>query len=465
MSDRLLDMASRVLELVNASGGSGTEAEVSVDHHELALTRFANSFIHQNVADTGTSVRLRLHGDGRTASASSTVVSADGLAGLVERTINALRHAPVDPTWPGLAPPEPTTGAGGCDRATASATPAERATRVRSFVDSAGGLETAGYVRTEYWQGAFANSAGHSATGETTQAAMDGIARVPGSDGMARLAATSLSELDGAVLGGRATAKARAGADPVELEPGRYEVVMEPAAVADLLHNLAVFGFNGKAFNERRSFAALDEAQFDPSVMLIDDPVDGTNVSLPYDAEGTPKRRLVLVDAGVTRAVAHDRRTAAQAGVESTGHALDSGGFGGFPVNLRIAQANGAGTPAGDVSEVDGPIADSSVAELVAGVQRGILVTDLWYTRVLDPKTLVVTGLTRNGVWLIENGEVTRPLKNFRFTQSYPQALGPGAVLGIGSHPMAQPESWATGRWTAPALRLASWNFTGGASG
>ena len=94
-----------------------------------------------------------------------------------------------------------------------------------------------------------------------------------------------------------------------------------------------------------------------------------------------------------------------------------------------------------------------------------MLVTDFWYTRVLDPKTLAITGLTRNGVWLIEDGEVTQPLRNFRFTQSYGQALEAGAVLGVGSAAVHLPDSWVAARWTAPALHLASWNFTGGASG
>jgi predicted Zn-dependent protease len=105
------------------------------------------------------------------------------------------------------------------------------------------------------------------------------------------------------------------------------------------------------------------------------------------------------------------------------------------------------------------------VAALVAGVERGLLVTDNYYTRVLDPRTLVVTGLTRNGVWLIEDGRITTPVRNFRFTQSYPQALGPGAVLGIGSHAVEMPGPWAEAGFMAPALRLASWNYTGGASG
>ena len=115
-----------------------------------------------------------------------------------------------------------------------------------------------------------------------------------------------------------------------------------------------------------------------------------------------------------------------------------------------------------------GPIADSSIAELVARVDRGILVSDLWYTRLLDPRSLAVTGLTRNGVWLIEAGEVTAPVRNFRFTQSYAQALMPGNVLGIGRVATPMPGDTYTARsprWTCPALHLASWNFTGGASG
>jgi predicted Zn-dependent protease len=104
----------------------------------------------------------------------------------------------------------------------------------------------------------------------------------------------------------------------------------------------------------------------------------------------------------------------------------------------------------------------------VAAVERGVLVTDLWYTRVLDPRALVLTGLTRNGVWLIERGEIARPLRNFRFTQAYPQALMAGNVLGVGRTTSALPgDTYSASMpwWTAPALRLRAWNFTGGASG
>ena len=98
-------------------------------------------------------------------------------------------------------------------------------------------------------------------------------------------------------------------------------------------------------------------------------------------------------------------------------------------------------------------------------MERGLLITDLWYTRVLDQKSLVITGLTRNGVWLIENGEVTSAVSNMRFTQSYPQALGPGAVRGIGTEAVLLPDRWTGHQFAAPALHLASWNLTGNASG
>jgi hypothetical protein len=118
------------------------------------------------------------------------------------------------------------------------------------------------------------------------------------------------------------------------------------------------------------------------------------------------------------------------------------------------------------VTEVEGPVADSAVAELVRGLERGLLVSDIWYTRVVDPRRLVMTGLTRNGVWLVEGGEIVRPVSTLRFTQSYPGALAPGQVAGIGTSASHLPgEDWLPIDLQAPALSLAAWNVTGGASG
>ena len=461
-----LDIAGRVVELVRRLAGPDAQAEAVVTRADLALTRFANSFIHQNVAESGVAVRLRVHVDGRTAAGSGSLVDADGLRALVERTLAAARLCPPDPAWPGLTPPSPVPSGAVFDEATAYAEPDERAARVRAFVDAVGGLEAAGYCRTAYRSGAFANSAGHSAQGRTAEAAMDGIARTGGSDGVARHCADRLGDLDGAALGTRAAAKARAAVDPVELPPGRYEVVLEPAAVADLLQNFSWYGFNGKRYTERQSFAEPGTAQFDPAVTLVDDPLHGS--TLPYDVEGTARRALTLVDAGITAGVAHDRRSGAEAGTGSTGHGMPGAStFGPMPRNLRLLPGTTRDAAAGDMGAAGaaGAVADPDTAALVAGVERGLLVSDFWYTRVLDPKRLVITGLTRNGVWLVEDGVPTRPVRDFRFTESYPRALGPDAVLGVGQRSARMPDRTDGVWWEAPPLRLAAWNFTGGASG
>jgi predicted Zn-dependent protease len=455
-------LAGQVLARVTAAS-AGADVEVSVDHVRPALTRFANSVIHQNVAEESVSVGIRVHVDGRTASASSTVLGEAGLDDLVARVLAAAALAPLDDGWPGLTSPAPVGDLAPVDPATRDVTPFDRAAIVGDFVDAAGGLETAGYCRTSHRWAAFANSAGQAVTAESADVGLAGIARRDGADGVARLASGRLADLDGSVLGRRAAAKANAAADPVEIPPDRYEVVLEPTAVADILEAFSMYGFNAKAVAERRSFVRVDEAQFDPSITLGD---DAPRAGVAFDADGTPTRRVPLVDAGRTVGLTHDRRTAAAAGggAASTGNGVGSASFGAVARHLVLAGS----APGDPVAEVDGPAVDQATAELVAGVERGILVTDFWYTRVLDPRTLALTGLTRNGVWLIEGGEVTRPLRNLRFTQAYAQALMPGNVLAVGREATALPgDTYSSSMpwWTAPALRLAAWNFTGGASG
>lgn len=448
------ELAARVLDLVRAVAGPAAEAEVQAVSRTRALTRFARSFVHQNVVDTSERIRLRVVLDGAWAVVETDRADADSLVRTVESAVAAARLRPADPAFPGLAPPAPVAGDGNWDDATAGATPDQRAAVVREFVDAAGGLEAAGYVETERTESVHANTLGQAVAGRATAAAADGIARAPGTggvgraagtDGVARRASVRLADLSGAALGGTAAAKARAGADPVDLPPGDYEVVLEPSAVGDVLGFLATYGFNGKAVAEGRSFVSPGTAQFDPAVSLWDDCLDRWSTALPYDPEGTPRRRVDLVTAGTTAAVAHDRRTAAALGAESTGHAVEGGErWGPVPPQLRL------GTGAGD---------------LLAGVRRGLLVSDFWYTRVLDPRTVVVTGLTRNGVWLVEGGEVTRAVTTLRFTQSYPDALAPGAVLGVGADAAPLPERAAGSLTVTPGLHLARWHVTGGPAG
>lgn len=443
--------AARVLELVARAAGTGAEAEVSVSRESLALTRFAESFIHQNVVDETDRVTVRVHVDGRTASASTNRISDEALGALVTSVLTAASLRPPDTTWAGLSPAAALACGGNWDEQTADASPAARADVVGAFVDAAAGLACAGYCQTMSTELSYANSAGQAVSGRSTQASVEAIARTGRSDGAARVGAVRLSDVDGAVLGRAAAEKARAGMEQVELDPGRYEVVLEPSAVTDIVAGLMWQGLNGKAVAEGRSFAMLGEQQFDPAISIWDDSTDALATGLPFDAEGTPKQRLDLVTAGVTTGVPHDRRTGAACGTVSTGHAVPGGErWGAFPTDVRIA--------AGDSPD------------LVAQVERGLLISDFWYTRALDPKTLVYTGLTRNGVWLIEDGRLGAAVSTLRFTQSYVDALGPGAVLGLSATtqnlPRAlAPVAWGAGLLTVPSLRLVGWNITGGAAG
>ncbi|HET9614859.1 MAG TPA: TldD/PmbA family protein [Candidatus Limnocylindrales bacterium] len=439
--------AAEVLELVRARSRDA-EAEVTVRSGTSALTRFATGFIHQNVAEDLSHVLVRLAADGHVAAVTlDGPTDRDHLGRLVGNAFDAALAMPVDPDWPGVTPPTAGLAVDHWDEATAAASADDRAGRVRAFVDAAGGLETAGYCSTLAVELTFANTAGQSLRGRATAAALDGIARTATADGSGHDGSVRLGDLEGRVVGERAARKARDASNPTDLEPGRYEVVLEPDCVANILSFLLVHGFNGKAVEEGRSFAEIGAAQFDGKVSLRDDVTDAHTTGIAFDVEGTPKRPFDLVRDGVTRALLHTRRTARAMGAASTGHAVEGGAaWGALGANLVLEPG------------------DRSVDELVAGVERGILVTDFWYTRILDPRTQVVTGLTRNGVWLVEDGRVVRPVTNLRFTQSFVDALGPGNVRGISSDQALLQAGWDS-IYVVPALHLASWNFTGGAKG
>ena len=445
MSDSLgrneMSLCEQVLELVGTRGQALARASAG----QSSLTRFANSAIHQNVSEDTRNVSLQVTIDGgRTASASTNRTDPDGLTELVERALGAAALRPEDAEWPGLAEPAPARGTGQWDDATAGASPRTRAQAVEAFVSAGEGLEAAGYCSTSWVEVAVANSAGQRLVGHSTSASISGIHRAEGQDGKADASAEDssgrISDLDAGAAGRRAATRARAGTAAEDIEPGPYEVVLEPDCVADMVQFLS-FGFSGKAHAEGTSFAHPGEAQFDPAFSMWDDAADPRSVGVPFDAEGTPSAYLDLVNDGVTGGLAHDRRSAAKVGAESTGHATGSAAFGAFPRNVIV----GGG--------------DKSVEELIASVERGLLVCGFWYTRILDPKTQVVTGLTRNGLFRIDDGKVGPALRNLRFTQSYAAALAPGRVLGVGNDGRRVNSYWV------PSLRLAGWNFTGGAKG
>ena len=437
-------IADRLVEMVGSRG----ECEATVGGGETALTRFANSFIHQNVGDSGHTADLRVAVDGRVARGTTNRLDDESLSSLVERTLEVASLSPVDPEWHGLAPSAPVPAVDHWDQATAATTPEVRADLVRAFVDAGGSMLAAGYCDTEATTTAFANSTGQRAVGRSTRATLDGIQRSPTSAGSAHQTSSSIGSLDGTAAGTLAAERATTGLEPYDTKPGEYEVVLAPECTATIAIFLAFYGFNGKQVAEGQSFVELGARQFDPGVSIWDDSTDDDALGIGFDSEGTPKQRVDLVRDGVTVGIAHDRRTALRLGGESTGHALPGAESRG-PVPENLVFGDGA----------------SSVESMIASVDRGLYVATFNYCRILDPKTQVVTGLTRNGTFMIENGAITGAVTNLRFTQSFVEALGADRVLGIGDDRRFADSEFGAGLVRAPSLHLAGWNFTGGAEG
>ena len=449
--DALERRAAEVCERLIAIVGSRGQATASCSLGPSALTRFANSRIHQNVADerSRAQVLVVLPGN-RVARASTTRLDEDGLQRAVDRAVAAAELRPEDPEWPGLALQVAAPEVEHWDDATATATPDDRARLVAAFVEAGEGLEAAGFCSTAAEIHAFRSTSGQAHSSRRTRAQIDGIHRAATAgapaDGYGQQSSVRIGDLDAAGCGAVASAKARRSATATDLEPGDYEVVLEPRAVAQALLFPVWLGFSGKMHDEGTSFVRLGEQQFDAAFSLWDDATDPRSLGRPYDAEGTPKRRLDLVRDGISVGLVHDRRSAAKAGDEPTGHSVGDDSFGGFASDVFV-----------------GP-GDRSPEQLVADVGRGLLVTDFWYNRVLDPKTQVVTGLTRNGLFLVEDGEIAGAVSNLRYTQSIVAAFGPGRVLGIGNDPTVVPDE-EDNLMNVPTMRLASWSFTGGARG
>ncbi len=440
--NKTIELASHVLEKV----GDRAEAEIVVTGGVSALTRFANSFIHQNVAEEGYEVGLRVAVDGRVNSATTT--SLDNLDGFVDDTIAVAELQRVDENWPGLTPPLDVTDPKHYDAATAEATPAERAAKVGDFVSAGPDMRAAGFCETLGHNVAFVNTAGHRAFGRYTRATIDGIHQKDGAAGSGHATSKVFGDLDGAAVGHLAADRTQRGLDAFDIKPGEYEVVLAPECVGTIGIFLSFYGFNGKQHAEGQSFVGLGERQFDAAINFYDDANDPRALGVGFDAEGTPRQRLELVTNGVTMGVAHDRRTAKKAETHSTGHG-DPGSeqWGPLPTHLFLEEG------------------DTSVAEMISNVERGLYVATFNYCRVLDPKALSVTGLTRNGTFMIENGKITGAVTNMRFTQSFVEALEQGRVHAIGNDGRFADSEFGPGFTHVPSLHLEGWNFTGGAAG
>jgi PmbA protein len=402
-----LEVAQRAAE----RGGPGALALVT--RERSLLLRFAASRPTQSTGIDDVTVELAVPLRGNVGRASTNEVDDDSLADCAARARLAAEAAEAvhDGTFPGFDPDYDAAAIESFDPATAELDPAGGgAALADAFVEAdAHGVEAHGIWTVAEQDQAWATAAGGGEE-RRTDAFMKVICIAPdGRSGYASQAAVASGELSAAALAERAALKASRPGDPVELSPGEYTVVFEPQAVGWLLDLLGETAFNGLAHAEGRGALSgrLHETVAAPAVNLADSPTSSRTLPRSFDAEGTRKMPLPLIQDGVAHGVAHDLRSAALAGAVSTGHALAPGGTPSGPHPTNLVMAGGGAADEG---------------ELCAPVERGIYVTRLWYANVVRPKETLITAVTRDGTFLIEDGKVTRPLRDLRLTDS---------VLGI----------------------------------
>jgi predicted Zn-dependent protease len=436
--ERLADPA---LALV---GGPVAGVEAVVLRRRAGLARFANSQIHQHVETDTIAVHLRVvTDDGRVGVAAATTDDPAEVAVAAATAARLARVCPPDPDFPGFAPAAE-VGQVPVDRAVLDASAALRASGVAAVVAAVPrGFEAAGAYATGGDELGVCTSAGQRVYTVRSSTTLTVVVSGPSSAGYAEAGGRHLDDVDPARVGERAAGKARAGADPVEVLPGAWLVVLEPAASGALVQFLAFVGFGGRELLEGRSFLAhrLGEQVVDPRITIVDDGGSTETLGLPVDYEGTPKQRVELIRGGVAHAAVHDRYTARRAGVASTGHALPA--------------PNPHGPVATDPLLLPGD--GGALEDLVAGVERGLLVTRFHYTNVVNAVHTTITGMTRDGTFLVEDGRVTRAVRNLRFTQSILEALS--GVEAVSSETAYASELFFGGA-RCPGLRLPAFTFT-----
>jgi predicted Zn-dependent protease len=437
------DLRKITSEVLDASKADHTE--VIVSSTDVALTRFANSEIHQNVAEQDIGVRIRVIHKDRVGVASTNQPGEAALREALDRAIESARTQPPRPDLPPLAPPSSLDPVP-FDAATAHATPEDRAERVGAICALAdrSGVQAFGALSTGSVEYAVANTNGLFISSPRVVAHLRTVAMGDGGSGYADRTSSRLDEIDAAAAGEEAIDKCLRTREAEAIEPGVYPVILEEYGVAELIEYLAFIGFSALAVEEGRSFMRPGEKITGDGISIWDDGRDPSGLPMPLDWEGVPRERVDLITKGVSTGLVHDMASAARAGVESTGHGLPAPNpTGALAVNLFMA-GGGAG----------------SKAELCEGIERGVWVTRFWYVNIVHPKQSQLTGMTRDGTFLIENGKVTRPIKNMRFTQSIMDAFGTASALTAATKLQAGDDYDFTAGIRVPAVRLERFNFT-----
>jgi len=455
--DEALDLARQLVE-----SSPATETEVTVESSEDRFVRFADTGPTQS-ADrerVDVSIRVRLAAEpGNSAAgfqeARATCASLEPIytGPALERALTLARLSAPNPELNPLGGPVtiPETAP---QRPTMDHTFREKAGWINAAMEACAseGLAPSGLIQTTSLQRTLANSAGREVQGARTRASFaltagPFVARATGGEGpagsgCAESIASNVERIDGARVIARAVEKAVRGREPRAIDPGEYTVVLEPAAVSSMLLFAAYCGFGAQEVHEKSSFLCgrIGERLFSPGLRIRDDAANEIYSGLPFDGEGSPKLPLTLLEDGCLGGPVTDARWASKLSVDNTGHGQPQPSTEGpAPCNLIVDAGK------------------ESLEELIGGVKRGLLVSQFHYTNMIEPLDLTLTGMTRNGTFLIEDGKISHAVRNLRFTETLVNALS--RVTGVGGEREVAGALF-DGEIVCPALRIERFRFT-----
>jgi predicted Zn-dependent protease len=442
---------------------SADEIEVHFSGGRFALTRFANNTIHQNVEDENYVISVRTVFDGRTARATTNKFDDDGLRRVVESSESLAKVQHPDPDLLPLPDTrEATNGAGAHGLAqpsrhfeqTAAITPPLRAGGVRKTVDVAQRhkLTTAGiFSSSESAEGIF-NSRGLNRWHTQTLAEISISMLSPDSSAWQKANSPDVATLDPLHMAEIAAKKAVDATHPKEIPAGKYTVILEPSAALDIV-GFMFWDYSGMAILDQRSFLTgrIGSQLFGDNITISDDVTHPLQTGSPFDGEGMRRKRVPLVENGIIKRVVYARATAERmkhseqknkvGPIEATGHGFPlPNEMGEMPLNIVFAT----------------PQNPQSLEQMIASTDRGVLVTRLWYIREVDPYEKIVTGMTRDGTFLVENGQLKHGVRNFRFNESLIQMLSNVDAMSIPVRACGE-ESFDM---VVPAMKIRDFNFT-----
>ena len=419
------------------------ETEANLIVQEQGLTRFASNTIHQNVSHNNAQLHVRAVMGKRQGRAVTNDLSNHGIERATARALQNARSMPEDPDFMGLPTPGAPPEVRSYDEATALCSPEARASVLGLVCDKAAahGLQASGAYRTGTQEAAVHTTRGARAYHASTFAGLIITMMSDTSAGWSKGSSWQASGLDVESLADEAIGKALRGKDPRHIAPGNYAVVLEPYAVDDILGSLSLQGMGAQSVQDGLSWmtSIMGQRAMSPQVSIWDDGIDPGGWPVPFDSEGVPRQRVDIVKKGVVGGPVHGSYTAGKEERSSTGHQSI---LAAAPMATNLFMREG----------------DESLDRMIASTRRGLYITRFFYTRLVHSRGCVMTGMTRDGVFLVENGQLSYPVKDLGFTQSYVGALAGVEAVGNQSKLVLNEVGFAT---RVPALKLERFNFTG----